>query len=387
MSNLLISINDIDITIEGLSELNNKKIRVSLETSAAQSTMLKNNISTQHDVVETVEPSLSLKRRLDDGDDTRPKIQKSVGRQLTLFKNVIIGSSCDNINIAKIDPENEKTCANIYFDAAKHAYYLDCGNGKIIQNKMSVTELLKYLFKENFPGVLISRNIGINVKRGGNKAIEYPFLDKTLSADQLGSEILKHWNTKGRLASTYGTAMHALIEDYFKTNQLGYRADLHREITIFLKFLIEYQPQPFAMEYFVFHPQLNLAGSIDGIFLSATDNYQGTEVIIIDWKRTKDLDKSFSKRKFEGQNFDTSKRLLYSMQVNIYKYLFERKFNNKIKVVGMFLWVVDPTSTDIEYELYRIPEYPCMRTCLERFEANPETMDAMHLEKISKLKK
>jgi hypothetical protein len=276
------------------------------------------------------------------------------------------------IKILEIEPQVVASCSNISFDERRHAYYYKDPDTQIqIQNKLSVTELLKLVFDVSFAGQSIALALARKVQRGDAvKCKEYFFIDRNDSLDSIKQQILNNWSMKGHLASTYGTAMHAMIEDYYKTGVLRYRADMHREISLFCKFVMEYQFQPWAMEYYLFDVDLQLAGSVDGIFKSPTDNYAGNDLIIVDWKRSRDLDKSFHNVKFQSQSFPFCKRFQYSMQVNVYKYLLEKSFNFTKRVVHMYLWVVDPSSKHLDYEFYEIPYFKCMEDYLHSLETD-----------------
>lgn len=258
--------------------------------------------------------------------------------------------------LTTLDPNVALTNACICFDEKKHAYYLIEPSVAPIQNKFSVTELIKLVMNETFAGNCIATAIARQIINGNvGKQLEYSFIDPILPLDEIKRLILDNWRDKGLIASRYGTLMHATIENYYKTGVLEYRADLHREISIFIRFVLEYQLQPWALEYYVFNKELGLAGSIDGIFRSPTDNFGGNDLIIVDWKRSKDTDKFFSKKIFEGVAYEYSKKFQYSYQVNLYRLMLEKQFKGTKRVVGMFLWIIDPTKTDYTYEFYPVP--------------------------------
>ncbi|MGI4815348.1 MAG: hypothetical protein ACRYGG_18720 [Janthinobacterium lividum] len=279
------------------------------------------------------------------------------------------------IQISTIDPKIAQYSKNITFDEKTHTYFFHDEYLGSIQNRLSVTELIKQTFNETFFGTKIAKAIAKQIKNGDAKKLEtYSFINPKISIDDIAEKITNSWTMKGHLASTYGTMMHAIIENYYKTGVFEYRADLHNELASFCKFLLEYRMQPWAMEYYLFDKNLRLAGSVDAIFRSPTDDYRGNDLIIVDWKRTKGIDESFCNKIFEGKKYPFTKRFQYSVQVNIYKYLLERQFKGKKRVVGMRLWIHNPLINDVNFEFYEIPLMEDVKIYMDRLMESPNLL-------------
>lgn len=163
--------------------------------------------------------------------------------------------------------------------------------------------------------------------------------------------IAETWRAAGADASARGTAMHDIIERNLDGTLddedvaclaadaalqdaaqegaplgqgLGTMRPLHHELGHFLHFKDTWLRRSgfiaWRVELQVFSREHRLAGTIDGLFLNpATGNF-----VIIDWKRSKDLEKGnrFKKRALPPiQHMDGTKYAKYELQQNIYKWL------------------------------------------------------------------
>ena len=149
------------------------------------------------------------------------------------------------------------------------------------------------------------------------------------------SEIKKMWEKNGTEASELGTKLHHRIEKFF--NQVEDTEGESIEFKYFLEFYRQFQAmnpevKPYRTEWLVYDKKLSLAGSVDMLF----ENSKG-ELLILDWKRSKSIDKSnrFQKGKGIMSHLDDCNFNKYSLQLNVYRRLIESNYEKKVK--GMYL--------------------------------------------------
>lgn len=192
------------------------------------------------------------------------------------------------------------------------------------------------------------------------------------------------WKAAGAEASARGTVMHEVIERNLdgqideedvactalafamQDQTLETRPDgdsgtpsvpsLHHELGHYLRFRDEWlNPSgfvPWRVELQVFSRAHKLAGTIDGLFMNpATGNF-----VIVDWKRSKDLDKEnkFRKRaKPPISHMDGTKYAKYELQQNVYRWMLEHAHceaaasgcpARRYKVEALYLAVFHPNN-------------------------------------------
>lgn len=196
-------------------------------------------------------------------------------------------------------------------------------------------------------------------------------------------EILKQWSG----ASHHGTNFHETVEWFMNFLSLGRPEEAISptiEFKQFMNFMHKYYPilVPYRTEWRIYDIDYLFAGSIDMIFKSTTcimpdddnvmkpDYYdslheqidqvpEGSDVYhIYDWKRCKKIDMEAFRN--ELCNIDTNvgrledcKYIKYSLQLNIYKYILERRYG--MTIASMRLMMVHSDHDD-----YTIFEVPCM---------------------------
>lgn len=151
-------------------------------------------------------------------------------------------------------------------------------------------------------------------------------------------------------AAKRGTEMHYDIECYYNGLDVENNSD---EYSYFLKFAQDYKNlKPYRTEWMVYYEELKLAGSIDMLFKDEND-----KLWIYDWKRTKEL----SPESFGGKMAITScishlpdcSFWQYSLQLNIYRGILERKYG--VKIEGMCLVRLHPENVYKTYERIVVP--------------------------------
>lgn len=211
----------------------------------------------------------------------------------------------------------------IRFDKEPHKYY--------VHNKemnSSVTTVVHSKFPK-FDSNAIAKNL--TRKHFNNEKSEYFQMTEY--------DILQKWEINKNNACSLGTELHESIE-LFYNNIKHYNTS--KEYGYFENFCNDFKHLiPFRTEWEVYFEEASLAGSIDMIF----KNEDGS-LSIYDWKRSKKIEKS---NQFEfGYNpvdhLPHSNFWHYSLQLNIYKYILEKKYSSIVK--EMCLVILHPNNTN-----------------------------------------
>lgn len=277
--------------------------------------------------------------------------------------------------------------SNITFQDDGHIYTIKDMNG----HPISVTTIIHKFFPEFNADKIIDKMM--NSKKWENS--RYHGLSR--------EEIKLQWKENGESASKLGTTMHKAIEDYIN-NEIGPKVDeliyslvqlnikvptveeiincsevisqckiptveeqllsliipkvpdvatQTREFSLFLKFWKELKMgsptfKAYRTEWLVYDEAKRIAGSID--FTLVNDN---GDIIIFDWKRSKEIKKSnlYQKGLKIFAHLDDCNYNHYCLQLNIYRHILETDYGKK--VVGMFLIVLHPNNND--YIFIRVP--------------------------------
>ena len=158
-------------------------------------------------------------------------------------------------------------------------------------------------------------------------------------------EIKKKWSQDGLKAASLGTALHYAIECFMNieekkvdeepTNQMVCNFDnlvyTSAEWSYFLEFIKAFPHlKPYRTEWRVYDEDIKLAGSIDMVY----ENEDGT-LSIYDWKRCKEISKTSAFKKHAKTaciNYIPDTNFWhYSLQLNTYKAILERKYGKIIK--------------------------------------------------------
>lgn len=245
-------------------------------------------------------------------------------------------------NLTYLSKENpHKRDERIVFQDEGHRYYIDGKTGKYT----SVTTLVHKQFSKFDADDIIDKMMK-STKWSKNKYF-----------GQTKEEIKKLWDDNRDEAATAGTKMHLDIEYYYNNCP---RENDSVEYQYFKNFL-EWSEQltgdnkliPFRTEWTVFDEDLKLAGSIDMCFKKG----DGT-IAIYDWKRSKEIKKSSWYVKFSHNKIISHIPDLnfwhYSLQLNIYKTILERKYG--LKVSDMYLVCLHPNHGN--YQRIKVNNMP-----------------------------
>lgn len=127
---------------------------------------------------------------------------------------------------------------------------------------------------------------------------------------------MHYWSLNGKRAAAYGTAVHLFAEMYIldpTTKPIN-----NRERAV-VKFLTDHKLKykVLTTELKVWSPAHKLAGTIDCIL----QDLQTQELLILDWKTSEDLTKSYNKCINELKAYPQSKQTIYSAQLTTYREL------------------------------------------------------------------
>lgn len=238
---------------------------------------------------------------------------------------------------------------NIQFLEEPHIYIV---NRDPSIKYISVTTLIKSLFPQ------FDTDIAIKNMRNGKKWNETH--ECYLLSD---AEIKEKWSTKRDHASALGTQMHKNIEFYFNhlynspDKAKDYFDQSSQEWNNFLQFLedLDKTKIPYRTEWCIYHEDLQLAGSIDMVFL----NEDGT-VSLYDWKRSKEFKKTSQMYGLDPiiQHIPDANFWHYSMQLNLYKKMLEEKYD--LKVRDMYIVGLHPNHPT--YQLFEAPNMSAVLT-------------------------
>jgi ATP-dependent exoDNAse (exonuclease V) beta subunit len=233
--------------------------------------------------------------------------------------------------------------SRITFEEEGHKYTLQGLNGvPISQSPISVTTLIHHWFP-----VFDKEAVAEKLMKGRN-------WEKSQYFGKTKEEIIKQWDDNGTKASGLGTLMHADIERYL--NNIPVLNDTTKEFSHFRNFWTAFQEtnpsfKPYRTEWVVFDEDKIVAGSIDCVLSDGMGN-----LIILDWKRSKEIKmkNDFRERglgpfvKMDHCNFNH-----YSLQLNIYRYLLETKYQRT--VVAMFIVVLHPDNET--FQIHQIQKH------------------------------
>jgi ATP-dependent exoDNAse (exonuclease V) beta subunit len=186
------------------------------------------------------------------------------------------------------------------------------------------------------------------------------------SADQIKAS----WKSNGDAVSGAGTSLHERIEDFMNDTRfqsaytqkelydlyISIHCDRENEAVeweYFLQFVRDHPDlKPYRTEWMIFDEELKLAGSIDMVY----ENPDGT-LSIYDWKRSKDISKVNSWKKFAInpliRHMPDTNFWHYALQLNTYKAILERNYGKT--VTKLCLVRLHPDIIEQTYELLEVP--------------------------------
>ena len=163
-------------------------------------------------------------------------------------------------------------------------------------------------------------------------------------------EIKAQWEQNGKEAREAGTKMHYDIECYYNDQ---HPENDSVEYQYFQNFVRDFPDlKPYRTEWTIWDEDLKIAGSIDMTF----ENENGT-IEIYDWKRSKEIKMTNRWQSAETECISyipDSNYWHYSLQLNTYKAILERKYDKKVE--GMYLVCLHPDNENQNYQRIKVAD-------------------------------
>jgi ATP-dependent exoDNAse (exonuclease V) beta subunit len=258
------------------------------------------------------------------------------------------------LSIKNIHPRDQ----HIQFFEKEHKYIID------FEPEIKYTSVTTWVHEhfEKFDSDKIIQKMmaGVNWKEG------HKYWGKT------PEEIKQQWNANKDSVSSAGTDLHFQIEcfhnndkisldytnkelyEYFISNNDPIKfAESPIEWQYFINFIRDHSfLKPYRTEWVVFNEDIKISGSIDMVY----ENPDGT-LSIYDWKRSKNITKINNFNKFAITpsicHLPDSNFWHYALQLNIYKFILESKYDKKIK--DLYLVRLHPDNEEKNYDLIKLP--------------------------------
>jgi hypothetical protein len=282
-------------------------------------------------------------------------------------------------HLANKNPHPRDT--HIHFDEGPHKYTIQGINGVTAETEFTSVTTLVHDQYERFNAKDVIAGMMRNKKKWNDPVANHKYYGKT------ADEIEKMWAKSGQDAAAKGTAMHAMIECFYNTDDAP-TADATAdpatatdplEIIYFKKFHNDFvacdQPtlRPYRTEWTVFHEEARIAGSIDMVYEdldpartvshSPSESRTGSRrwgadpppIVIYDWKRCREITKTHPLFKFAShpaiEHLPDTNFWHYALQLNIYKYILQTKYNKT--VTDLYLVVLHPEAQN--YQRIKLP--------------------------------
>ncbi len=163
-------------------------------------------------------------------------------------------------------------------------------------------------------------------------------------------EIKQGWSENGKRAAEFGTRMHKHIEDFYNGQELP--VDLTPELHAFIDFFQDHTHLvPFRTEMMIFDEDLRICGSVDMLFQNADGTFS-----IYDWKFSKEIQTySYGKKALPPlEHLNDCNTVHYTLQLNIYRIILERKYGYVIQDMNLIFMHRDLGVTYIKFPVERM---------------------------------
>jgi len=183
----------------------------------------------------------------------------------------------------------------------------------------SVTTFVKKFFNP-----FDANTILMKMKRNGTFSKKYG----TKTIEQVKNE----WNDTGKHAAELGTLLHICIENFYNQISCDIPKSIETEFDYFKRFhkehVISNGLEPYRTEWYIFMEEYKIAGSVDMVFKLRNGN-----LAIYDWKRSKKIEFSnkYSKALNPISHLDDCNMSHYSLQLNLYRYILEKKYDKVVE--------------------------------------------------------
>jgi len=199
----------------------------------------------------------------------------------------------------------------------EHQYYID----NRIQDFLSVTTLIKEFFPKFDSDIVIQK-----MRASANwKNSDYYGMTT--------EQIKKQWEQKKQVTSSLGVLLHNTIENHYNNVNFNTPREVQAEFKQFLAFDSNINWKPYRTEWSIFDERYHICGTIDMVY---KDDKTG-RFHIVDWKRTASIQMNnpYQSGFYPAHDLDDCKFSYYSLQLNMYKFILERKYNYKVDTMSL----------------------------------------------------
>ncbi len=143
-----------------------------------------------------------------------------------------------------------------------------------------------------------------------------------------------------------------LFDEYINTNN-SISVEEEDDWSMFIHFINNNELLvPYRTEWMIYDEEIKISGSIDMVYLNPDDTLS-----IYDWKRCKDITIENKWNKYSTnpllKGIPDTNYWHYTLQLNMYKYILESKYNKKVK--DLYLVQIHPENPNKDYELINVP--------------------------------
>jgi len=206
--------------------------------------------------------------------------------------------------------------SKIKFKDKGHEYTVFCDNNLEGDKSFTSTTTLIHQYVTPFNADLIIKNMMLS--KNWNEHHKYWGMTP--------KQIKDLWKTNNLGVADAGTKLHFDIECTYNEIEI---VNNSKEFQMFLQFKNDhYYLEPYRTEWLIFDEENKITGSIDMVFKD------GDVLDIYDWKRSKSIDKVKNNNFLQSYSLNhlpDSNYWHYSLQLNIYKNILERKYGMKVR--------------------------------------------------------
>jgi len=184
-------------------------------------------------------------------------------------------------------------------------------------------------------------------------------IDKMMSSDKWPTNkyfgmtkpaIKALWSESGKKAAAFGTSMHKYIEEFY--NGKDFPEEYPVELTYFMAFYLDHpELTPFRTEMMIYDEDIRICGSVDMLFRNEDGTFS-----IYDWKFSKEIQTHSYGKKGLGPlaHMNDCNTTHYSLQLNVYREILERKYGFVIRDMVLVFMHRDLYQSYVKYPVSRI---------------------------------
>ena len=274
---------------------------------------------------------------------------------------------------------------HIHFDEGPHKYTIEGIEGILPETEFTSVTTWVHQHFEHFDAKKVIAGMMRNQKKWNDPISNAKYYGKT------AEEIEEMWEKSGQDAAMAGTEMHYKIECFYNNPSTNdHHPDHHpdhpsKELEYFMNFHRDFSKilRPYRTEWTVFHEEARIAGSIDMVYELTTEPLapsslqspevpgpgvdvdvevedvvsppRGTSLVIYDWKRCREIIKTNRANKYAThpiiEHLPDTNYWHYALQLNIYKYILEAKYDKTI--TDLYIIVLHPDAQN--YQRIKLP--------------------------------